>query len=81
MDPGLPSTSTPSILRPVARTWKGNLFGLILLISSPFHYFPWDGLWPLPQTKSALLKGRRSLSPAPPNIRSKLAEGADLWGG
>lgn len=69
-----------SVLKSVERMLKGNLFGLILLISSTFYYFPWDGLCRLPQAKSALLKGRRSLSPASPNM-SKLGEGADLWGG
>ena len=37
----------------VERTSKGSLFGLILF-SSILHYFPWHGLWPLPQAKSAL---------------------------
>lgn len=47
---GVPSTSTPSIVK----RWrepgrKGNLFDLILFISSAFYYFPWDGLCLLPQ--------------------------------
>lgn len=33
------------------RPSKGDLFGLILLISSTFYYFPWDSVLPLPQAK------------------------------
>lgn len=85
MDPGLPSTSTPSILKRLERTWKGNLFGLILLISSTFHCFPWDGLLQLPpQAESAFLKGRWPLGPAPPApppLRRQRGEGAVSQGG
>lgn len=65
----------PPIHKSVERTSKGNLFGLILLISSTFHYFPWDSFSLLPQERSAFLQERRSPSPALPNMRSKLGGG------
>lgn len=73
-----PLPPLPPIHKSVERTSKGNLFGLILLISSTFHYFPWDSLRPLPQAKPALLEGRRYLSLALPQMRGKLGEGVGL---
>jgi hypothetical protein len=53
----------PPIQKSVARTSKGDLFGLILLIFSTFHYFPWDNLRPVPQAKCA--RGEEVPRPCP----------------
>lgn len=69
-----PLPPPPPIHKSVERTSKGNLFGLILLISSTFHYFPWDSLWLFPQAKAALWEARRSFRLARPI-------GEASWGG
>lgn len=73
-----PLPPPPLIHKVVERTSKGNLFGLILQIFfPPSTTFPGTVSGPFPR-QTALLEGRRSLSPALPHMRGELGEGVGL---